>query len=203
MRKLSETQLSTFISSVLDKNLKDLDLFITLGDIDIVENFEPREFSGGFEAKIKGLEGEVSIYRSSDRFSDDWTPEKGYTIISRKMVAQCDEKGSITKVDKRLDLSHSMLDNECIMTFIFRRSNVKLEDIESTLDELKRSYERMVDLIDDSKIDKSNRQSEAVKELSTLAGVLKQPEIKPIEFEPAEPIEVEPTKLAETRLSRF
>lgn len=89
------------------------------------------------------------------------------------------------------------------MTFIFRRSNVKLEDIESTLDELKRSYERMVDLIDDSKIDKSNCQSEAVKELSTLADVLKQQEIKPIEFEPAEPIEVEPVKTVETRMSRF
>ena len=203
MRKLLGAEISSFLTFVLEQKIKDLDLFVTLEDIDAVEQLGMRKYGEGFDIKIAGLEGEVSIYRSSDRFSDDWTPEKGYTIVSRKMVAQYDEKGSITKVDKRLDLSHSMLDNECIMTFIFKRSNVKIEDIESTLYELKTSYERMVDLIDDNKIDKSNRQSEAVKELSTLADVLKQPEIKPIEFEPAEPIEVEPTKQSETRLSRF
>lgn len=144
MRKLSETQLSSFVSLILDKNIKDLDLFVTLSEMDIKGNFEPRRFGGGFKAKIDGLRGEASIYRSQVRFTEEWTEEKGYTISSQLRILQCNKNGSISK-DETDNVYDGLLDKDaCDVTITFRRCNVKLDDIESTLDELKKTYERMV-----------------------------------------------------------
>lgn len=194
MRKLSETQLSSFVSLILDKNIKDLDLFVTLAEMDIKGNFEPRSLGSGFKAKIDGLRGEVSIYRSHVRFSEEWTEENGYTISSQLRILQCDNDGNISKDETDNDYGSFLDKDACDVTLTFRRCNVKLEDIESTLSELKQSYERMVDLIDDDKIDKSNRQSEAVRDVSTLADVLKKPETKIIEAKPLNHVGVEPLK---------
>lgn len=200
MRKLSEAQLSSFISFILGKKIKDLELFTTLQEIDAVENFEPREY-GGFEVKMKGLEHKIMIYKVSDRFNEDISaPDKGFTIILRKTILRCDEKDSIARVDQIEDPDRWILANDCSTTFEFRRHNVKLEDITETLDELKKSYERMLDLIDDSKIEKHNRQREATIELSTLVDILEPTEIKLSEVEP---LKDEVVKPVENRLSRF
>lgn len=204
MRKSSETQLSSFISSILDKHIKDLDLFTTLGEIDTVENFEMDKHDG-FKVKLKGLCKEVSISRSYVRLRDEWTPEHGYSIDYRKLILSQDKSRSITRFNDRVGPSRFEISEFCSMTFEFSRHNVKLEDIASTLDELKKSYERMVGLIDGNKLDEHNRQYEATSAISALVDISEPTEIKlsGVEIVKVEPVEVEPAEPAETRLSRF